>query len=377
MGLHDRDYARPQGMHPYSGSLERGSGRWSVNTWLVVICVSVFVLDGFFARVPLETGYYWVHDPGSNTWAVDVADPTQFGRDRPEKLTLSSRWQEEDVRVFNGDELSEERIGGFPLLDKEGNVVAIAQGSLVRPIEKWFHFSTRQVLGNAQIWRLVGFQFLHANLYHLLFNMIGLYFFGPLVERYLGGKRYLAFYLLCGIFGALLYLVLNLGGYMATQVFGVSSVPGLLVNATGTPLIGASAGVFGVLMAGAFLAPTARVLLFFVIPMRLSTLAYGLVGISIASILINTRNAGGEAAHLGGAAAGWWFIRHPESLHGIFDFAGRVDPTSKHFAVRGRTKPRVDSVDRILDKISQEGLQSLTRKEKKILQEASRRDDAS
>jgi len=377
MGLHDRDYARSQGMHPYSGSLEGGSGRWSVNTWLIVICVAVFVLDGFFGRVPLETGYYWVHDPGTNAWVVDVADPTQFGRDRPEKLTLSSQWKEEKVRVFNGEDFSEEQIGGFPLLDHEGNVVAIAQGALVRPIEKWFHFSTRQVLGNAQIWRLVGFQFLHANMYHLLFNMIGLYFFGPLVERYLGGKRYLAFYLLCGIFGALFYLILNLGGYMATEVLGVSSVPGLLVNATGTPLIGASAGVFGVLMAGAFLAPKARVLLFFVIPMRLSTLAYGLVGISIASILINTRNAGGEAAHLGGAAAGWWFIRHPGSLHGLFDFAGRVDPTSKHFAVRGRTKPRVDSVDRILDKISREGLQSLTRKEKRILEEASRRDDAS
>ncbi len=364
-------------MHPYEGSMARGSGRWSVNTWLIVICVAVFVLDGFFGRVPLETGLYWVHDPGKGAWTVEVADPTQFGRDRPEALSLSGRWVEEKVLVQDGNEASEEVIGGFPLIDENGNVAAIAQGSLVRPIEKWFHFSTRQVLGNAQVWRLVGFQFLHANLYHLLFNMIGLFFFGPLVERYLGGKRYLAFYLLCGIFGALLYLVLNLGGYISTEILGLGSVPGLLVNATGTPLIGASAGVFGVLMAGAYLAPQARVLLFFVIPMRLSTLAYGLVGISIASVLINTRNAGGEAAHLGGAAAGWWFIRNPGSLHGIFDFAGKVDPTSRHFAVRGRSKPRIDSVDKILDKISREGLQSLTRKEKKILEEASRRDDAS
>jgi membrane associated rhomboid family serine protease len=53
-----------------------------------------------------------------------------------------------------------------------------------------------------EFWRFISFQFLHANLSHLLFNMIGLYFFGSIVEQYLGSKRYLAFYLLCGVAGA-------------------------------------------------------------------------------------------------------------------------------------------------------------------------------
>ena len=93
-------------------------------------------------------------------------------------------------------------------------------------------------------------------------------------------------------------------------------------------------------------------------------------------------NAGGEAAHLGGAIAGWYFIKRPEQLHGLFNFFGRVDPTSRHFAIKGGKKrggrgPDDRQVDRILDKISREGLQSLSKKEKRILAEASKRDSSS
>jgi hypothetical protein len=197
--------------------------------------------------------------------------------------------------------------------------------------------------------------------------MIGLYFFGPLVEHYLGGKRFLAFYLLCGIFGAVLYLILNLGGY----VFG-DNVPGLLFNDTSTPLVGASAGVFGILLAGAFLAPKVKVLVFFIIPMKLSTMAYLLVCFAVFTVIFGKNNAGGEAAHLGGAAAGWYFIRNPHHLNGFFDFLGKADPTSKHFAWKDRGTSQRD-IDRILDKIHKKGLNSLSTKEKKILHEASRK----
>jgi MFS family permease len=197
--------------------------------------------------------------------------------------------------------------------------------------------------------------------------MIGLYFFGPLVERYLGGKRYLAFYLLCGIFGSILYLILNLGGYIFED-----SIPGLLFNNTATPLVGASAGVFGILLAGAYLAPNITVLVFFILPMRLSTMAYLLVAIAIFTVLFGGNNAGGEAAHLGGAAAGWYFIRHPHHLNGFFDFLGKADPTSEHFALKHKAKSQKD-VDKILDKIHKKGLNSLSTKEKKILHDASRK----
>ena len=250
------------------------------------------------------------------------------------------------------------------------------------PLQKWLHFSTKKVIGGAQLWRLVGFQFLHADMTHLLFNMIALFFFGPLVEQFLGRKRYLAFYLLCGVFGALLYLCLNLLGWVWITQLGLPEMPGLLFNATGVPLIGASAGVFGVIIGGALLQPNVKVLLFFIIPMRLATLAMALIAISVIFILFGLDNAGGEAAHLGGAIAGWYFIKRPEQLHGLFNFFGRVDPTSRHFAIKGGKKrggrgPDDRQVDRILDKISREGLQSLSKKEKRILAEASKRDSSS
>ena len=147
------------------------------------------------------------------------------------------------------------------------------------PIERWLHFSTMEGFLRLEWWRLLGFQFLHshAGITHLLFNCIGLFFFGPLVERYLGRKRFLAFYLLCGMFGALAFTTLNIGGIVA-ESWGFDRVPGLLFNDPGTPLVGASAGVFGVILAGAFLQPNARVVVWFFFPMRLKTMAYGLVG---------------------------------------------------------------------------------------------------
>ena len=232
-------------------------------------------------------------------------------------------------------------------------------------LREWLYLSTDHAIWGVQYWRYLGFQFLHANFQHLLFNMIGLYFFGPLVEQYLGGKRYLAFYLLCGIFGAVMYLILNLGGHIVGQ-----DVPILLFSDTSTPLIGASAGVFGVLIAGAFLAPNVKVLVFFLIPMKLATMAYIIVAIALFTVFFGGNNAGGEAAHLGGAAAGWYFIRNPRHLNGFFDFLGKADPTSEHFALRHKESSQAD-VDRILDKIHNKGLNSLSSKEKKILHDAS------
>jgi len=289
MGIYDRDYIRSGSGRGIGGGMQTRRP-WSVNAWLIMTCIAVFVLDPF--------------------------------------------------------------IGGV--------------------LREWLHLSTDHAIFGVQYWRFIGFQFLHANLQHLIFNMIGLYFFGSLVEQFLGGKRYLAFYLLCGIFGSVLYLILNLGGVLVGK-----DVPILLFNDTSTQLIGASAGVFGVLLAGAYLAPKVRVLVFFVIPMQLSTMAYLLVGLALYSVIIAefigvrlNDNAGGEAAHLGGAAAGWYFIRNPHHLNGFFDFLGKADPTSSHFAL-GKKKSVRSDVDKILDKIHRKGLKSLSSKEKKILHDAS------
>lgn len=173
----------------------------------------------------------------------------------------------------------------------------------------WGFFSAAKVIGGLQLWRFITFQFLHAGPEHLIFNMIALYFFGPIVEEYLGSRRYLAFYLLCGIAGGLMYLALLL--------FGV------LQDGPTTPLIGASAGIFGVLVAGARVAPDTTVMLIFPpIPLRLRVMAWVMLAIAVYIVFSSGLNAGGEAAHLGGAALGALLIWRPELLN-IFNFGAR------------------------------------------------------
>jgi hypothetical protein len=134
--------------------------------------------------------------------------------------------------------------------------------------------------------------------------------------------------------------------------------------------------VFGVVMAAAYLAPHAEVLVYFVLPMRLRTLAYTLVAVAMGTLFLGGGNAGGEAAHLGGAIAGFWLIRRPHLLHRLFDWMGSVDPTSRTRRIRRhRARGAIETVeiDRILDKIRREGLHALNEAERQALREASRR----
>ena len=246
-------------------------------------------------------------------------------------------------------------------------------------IGKYGHFSTAEALFyytqspqggttlhlSLEVWRLVTFQFLHANFTHVFFNMFGLFIFGGMVEQYLGKKKYLAFYLICGIFGGLAYLVLNAIGF--------------LVDDLRTPLIGASAGVFGVIMACAFIAPNMMIqLLIPPIPLKMKWFAYGYVAIAAFGLLTMSDNAGGEAAHLGGAAAGYFFIRNSHYLRDFFDVFGNSNEPGgrgKRKKPRGRPgqarKPSEDEVDRVLQKVGEKGLHSLSSKEKKVLRKAS------
>src|SRR5690606_22281486 len=231
----------------------------------------------------------------------------------------------------------------------------------------------------------ITFQFLHANLVHLFFNMLALWIFGPLVESHMGSKRYAAFYLMCGICGAILYLILNLAAVIFFPNSAQPPIPGLLGSDPRTPLIGASAGVSGVLMAAAYFRPTDQVVLLIPpIPMRLRTLAYGYVVIAALGLLFGSRNAGGEAAHLGGAIAGYFFVRRSHLLHDFFDVLGRSPPAPDSPRARARRErsdrlrkaarsaaPSDAEVDRILAKVATEGLASLTEAEKRTLERAS------
>lgn len=146
-----------------------------------------------------------------------------------------------------------------------------------------------------EIWRLATYQFLHANLGHLAFNMIALYFFGPAVEACFGAKKFIAFYLLCGIAGALFSSALASMG-----LYTPSGIPWQLI-----PMVGASAAIYGIMIAVAFLYPGVRVsLLFPPITLKLRTFALAIIGLAAITILLNLSNAGGEAGHLGGILMG-------------------------------------------------------------------------
>ncbi len=251
------------------------------------------------------------------------------------------------------------------------------------------HFSTYEVAtwaGGIEFWRFLTFQFLHANIMHIFFNMLGLYMFGSMVEDHLGAKKYVAFYLTCGIFGGFLYLILNLAGQFLT-------IPGVLIGDIRTPLIGASAGVFGVIMACAKIAPNTIVQLILPpVPLKMRTMAYAYVGISFASLLFGTKNAGGEAAHMGGAIAGYFFIRNSHLLRDFFDVftdSRRPGARSKlRLAGDGpdpvRTSTRASEelaaeeaamdrdLNRILDRVKIVGSEGLTDEERATLERVTR-----
>jgi membrane associated rhomboid family serine protease len=188
------------------------------------------------------------------------------------------------------------------LLDDYGRPLALRA-----PVFEWGAFSKVTAVEHFQVWRFVSFQFLHANLGHLFSNMLSLYLFGPIVESYFGRRRFTAFYLLCGCSGAVGYMLLLLAG---------------VLHGDDVPLVGASAGIFGVLVAGAMLAPNVTIMLLFPpIPMQLKYLAMMLVAWAAYTAFTNGQNAGGQAAHLGGAVVGYALLRHPQVL-AVFEKIG-------------------------------------------------------
>ncbi len=250
----------------------------------------------------------------------------------------------------------------------------------------WGNFNIVQGVYGLQVWRWFSYQFLHGGILHLVFNMIGLYFFGPMVERWWGARRFLAFYLLCGVSGAIVFTLLTFTGTLPTWM--------------GSRLIGASGAVYGILMAAALVAPNMRVMLLFPpIPMKLRTMAAVFLGLATVSILVGSANAGGEAAHLGGALLGYLLVKQPgllgwaqgsgarrslrekyagwgEALNAPSGAEGKSGKWTDARAIRQKEKQAEErqkleaEVDRILAKVKAQGLHSLTAQEKKTLTSA-------
>lgn len=249
------------------------------------------------------------------------------------------------------------------------SLAAVAEGPIVanvHPLEILGSFSIEDAVYRCQIWRFFTFQFLHVGIWHLAFNMLALFWFGGYIEDYLGSRRYLAFYLLCGVAGAACFTLL-----WALQI---------LPYHIETRLIGASAGVFGVLVGAAVIAPNLTVLVMFVLPMTLRTLAIVMLAITVYNVIDIGGNAGGDAGHLGGAILGYFLIRHPQWLNwATLQWARpratilRARPDAWRKAFEPSEEDLNAEIDRILAKIHDHGLDSLTEREKATLKRKARR----
>jgi membrane associated rhomboid family serine protease len=214
-----------------------------------------------------------------------------------------------------------------------------------------------------QVWRYVTFQFLHDPgwVWHLVLNMLGLYLLGGPLERLWGGRRFLIFYLSCGAAAGIAYVIIGAAGGLDPHV----------------PIIGASGGVYGILLAAAVLLPHFRlILLVFPVPIRLAAvLIFGVMVLTVLSSLGggNVWSAMSDVAHLGGAvaAAGWlWLV--PRVRLAAWQVGTRLRAGAWQKQLEQRHAEQ-EEIDRILQKITDEGLDSLSRRERRTLQDASRR----
>jgi len=245
-----------------------------------------------------------------------------------------------------------------------------------RTIYQWGVMSTPLVLGG-QVWRLITSQYLHASTTHLLFNMLGLYFFGQPLERMWGRKKLFVIYTLSGLAGNLCLMAIGLIGWIDPRL----------------PALGASGCVLGLLGLCAVLFPHAEVLVYFLFPVRIRTAAIVLALGYAYNIWRQGSNYGGDACHLAGLAFGVWYAKRGElwwQVQGsrwwatLFRGAGgrrRTSGASRPRAVApgaweqrmDRRKEDAELVDRLLAKVYEGGLHSLTPQERQALIAATER----
>jgi len=275
----------------------------------------------------------------------------------------------EKIAASSGLTLSDILTKYFALIPVGG----FAAGTIGNQIIEWSFYP----------WQLITYQFLHGSFSHILFNMFSLWMFGIEVENYWGSKKFLIFYLTCGVVAGLCHMFIS-----------------PLLGAGLAPTIGASGAIYGVLVAFALLFPNRLIFLYFFIPVKAKYLVT--IMIVMEFMLIDyPKSSIAHLAHLGGALAGLVFILADKSTHAEIKnlFSRTSYRTNKPFnpfsGVTDRFKSRKteaedakfydindgkeqkeitqQDIDAILDKISQSGYQNLTEHEKKILFEASKK----
>ena len=233
----------------------------------------------------------------------------------------------------------------------------------------FFAFQPHEIVN--RWWTPVTYMFLHGGFLHLAFNMLMLFFFGPAVEERMGGQRFATYYLVAGLGGAILSF-------------------GLMLTTPVAMVYGASGAVFGVALAFAMYWPDAPVYVFPIpMPIKAKWLVIFLATLSLVSAILGARDGVGHLAHLGGFLFGFLFLRgetlvrertqeiqnRPRLAHVVPPRQARAqytDDVQLQGSTHGRPAERYDKLDRVLDKISERGLDSLTPNERRLLDDMSK-----
>ena len=232
-------------------------------------------------------------------------------------------------------------------------------------------FSPRAAL--TQPWTFVSYLFVHAGLLHLLANMLMLYVFGTAVESRMGSRNFILYYLFCGTGAAVFSLLL--AGFMPVA-----------------PFVGASGAVLGVAVAFAYFSPDAELIVFPIpFPIKARTLVIGLVVFDVVASRLWPNDGIAHLAHVGGALFGYLFFRvqslsrrspsqPPRTVERVVMVqSGSSEPdqrtpiTPLRSGRRAASDPVAAEVDRVLDKISEKGISSLTPAERRFLDEVAKR----
>jgi membrane associated rhomboid family serine protease len=238
-------------------------------------------------------------------------------------------------------------------------------------VNDWFAFRPREVL--TQPWTVVTYMFVHGDFWHILLNMLVLFFFGPPLEAMWGGREFTKFYFLCGLGGVALSFLL----------------------APSAGLIGSSAAMYGLMLAFAMNWPTTPIYVWGIFPVQARWLVAFLFVVSVVSALGDPGIGGGVShlAHLGGLVTGFIYLKLDWHASAKFDSLrkstrvrrlaivprdeaeeeGARQSAVSASAARVDERHLLDAVDRVLDKISAEGMSSLTADERRLLDEVSRR----
>ncbi len=216
-------------------------------------------------------------------------------------------------------------------------------------------------------WTIITYMFVHGGFFHVFFNMLMLFFFGPPLEERWGGKEFIKYYLVCGV-----------GGALFTLLFG------------GGTIIGASGAIYGVMLAYALNWPDALIWIYAIFPVKAKYVVMFLGAISFFAVFAGQQDGIAHFAHLGGLVVGFIYLKkgwqagaHWERLRKRFRrrklsvVAGGANGDARRDPSRAEEEARMlEVVDQLLDKIAAQGIDSLTAEERRFLDDVSRRRQA-